>query len=111
MSIQEIEDAVRTASTKELRRMLRVIQERLAAETGGDGAPASLDDAERDLPKTDDDSSTAEPTYTDRIMAEWEASTARFEDVAHLAGAAKGGPPDLSSNKRYMEGFGESSLR
>jgi Ribbon-helix-helix protein, copG family len=29
------------------------------------------------------------------------------ELVGHLAGCLDGGPPDLSTNKKYMEGFGE----
>ena len=28
--------------------------------------------------------------------------------VGHLAGKLKGAPPDLSTNKKYMEGFGAS---
>lgn len=27
--------------------------------------------------------------------------------VGHLAGCLDGGPPDLSTNKKYFEGFGE----
>ena len=29
------------------------------------------------------------------------------ELVGHLAGCLDGGPPDLSTNKKYMEGYGE----
>jgi hypothetical protein len=29
------------------------------------------------------------------------------ELAGHLAGCLEGGPPDLSTNKKYMEGFGE----
>ena len=29
------------------------------------------------------------------------------ELAGHLAGCLDGGPPDLSTNKKYMEGFGE----
>ncbi|MDO8543166.1 MAG: hypothetical protein Q7S40_22250 [Opitutaceae bacterium] len=32
-----------------------------------------------------------------------------WELAGHLAGAVKGGPPDLSTNKKYMEGFGRDS--
>jgi hypothetical protein len=33
-----------------------------------------------------------------------------FMEVAgHLVGSVKSGPPDLSSNKKYMEGFGRYS--
>lgn len=32
-----------------------------------------------------------------------------WELAGHLAGAVKGGPGDLSTNKKYMEGFGRDS--
>jgi hypothetical protein len=31
-----------------------------------------------------------------------------LEAAGDLVGCVKGGPPDLSTNKRYMEGFGEA---
>jgi len=31
-----------------------------------------------------------------------------LEAAGDLVGCVKGGPPDLSTNKQYMEGFGES---
>ncbi len=34
-----------------------------------------------------------------------------YERIAHLAGVLKGGPHDLASNKRYLEGLGERSMR
>ena len=33
-----------------------------------------------------------------------------FERVKHLAGIFEGGPSDASTNKKYLEGFGESSM-
>jgi hypothetical protein len=33
-----------------------------------------------------------------------------FESIKHLFGVAEG-PADLSTNPKYMEGFGQSSLR
>ena len=33
-----------------------------------------------------------------------------FERVKHLAGIIEGGPSDASTNKKYLEGFGESSM-
>jgi len=32
-----------------------------------------------------------------------------WELAGHLAGSVKGGPSDLSTNKKYMEGFGRDS--
>ena len=92
MSIQELEDAARTASPDELRRMLRVIQARLAETSGGDGAPAPLDDAEG----------------KSGVRTEFESVP--FERIAHLAGIVKGGPPDLASNKDYLKGLGDRSM-
>lgn len=34
-----------------------------------------------------------------------------YERIAHLSGVFKGGPTDLASNKRYLEGLGERSMR
>lgn len=34
-----------------------------------------------------------------------------FDDIKHLAGIAKEGPRDLATNPKYMEDFGESSMR
>lgn len=34
-----------------------------------------------------------------------------FERIEHLAGILKGGPADLSTNPKYMEGFGERSMQ
>ena len=31
-----------------------------------------------------------------------------LERASHLAGIVKGGPPDLSTNKKHMEGFGKT---
>lgn len=33
-----------------------------------------------------------------------------FEDIKHLAGVIEGGPADASTNKKYLEGLGESSM-
>ena len=33
-----------------------------------------------------------------------------YDLVAHLAGCVEGGPGDLSTNPKYMEGFGRDSL-
>ena len=33
-----------------------------------------------------------------------------FERVKHLAGIIEGGPSDASTNKKYLEGLGESSM-
>lgn len=30
-----------------------------------------------------------------------------YDLVKHLCGSIKGGPPDLATNSKYMEGFGE----
>jgi hypothetical protein len=34
-------------------------------------------------------------------------SISALEAAGDLVGCVKGGPPDLSTNKQYMEGFGE----
>lgn len=34
-----------------------------------------------------------------------------YEASKHLAGCLKGGPSDLATNKKYLEGLGESSMR
>ncbi len=52
---------------------------------GGDGGPPYV------LPDSD------EPVQPGSV----------FERVAHLCGIIEDGPPDLSSNPRYLEGFGE----
>ncbi len=33
-----------------------------------------------------------------------------FERIKHLAGIIEGGPSDASTNKKYLEGLGESSM-
>ncbi len=61
------------------------------------------------------------------LLAEWEAREGRhagwqrperqppalepvpYSRIAHLAGVLEGGPPDLSTNKRYLEGLGRPS--
>lgn len=40
-----------------------------------------------------------------------ETSQSMFKDIEHLAGILKGGPLDLSTNPKYMEGFGDDSMR
>ncbi len=53
-----------------------------------------------------------------RIEAEMESGTlgpapyrtVAFEDIEHLLGTFEG-PPDLSRNKAYLAGLGESSMR
>jgi hypothetical protein len=37
----------------------------------------------------------------------WEGMSA-LESASEYAGCLEGGPPDLSTNPKYMEGFGES---
>ena len=37
-----------------------------------------------------------------------EPTVSALEAAGDLVGCIKGGPPDLSTNKHYMEGFGES---
>lgn len=39
-----------------------------------------------------------------------ESSAAEEKPFMHLAGSVKGLPPDLSSNKKYLEGLGASSM-
>ena len=59
------------------------------------------------------------PSEQDRVAQRWleeleqldpDVSTP-YERIAHLAGVLKDGPTDLSTNKRYLEGLGESSMR
>ena len=40
-----------------------------------------------------------------------ESDSVSFEDIKHLMGILEGGPSDASTNKKYLEGLGESSLR
>lgn len=40
------------------------------------------------------------------ITPEPEAEKSGFDVVAHLVGACRGGPSDLASNPRHLEGFG-----
>ncbi len=52
-----------------------------------------------------------------RVEAEEEAQkqdsdtpSVPYDRIKHLAGSVKGGPPDLATNKKYLEGLGESSM-
>lgn len=49
--------------------------------------------------------------WVDSVRETPEPAPVPYERIAHLAGIHKGGPRDLSTNKRYLEGLGESSLR
>ena len=39
-----------------------------------------------------------------------EQETVPYERIAHLAGIIDAGPSDLASNKKYLDGLGESSM-
>ncbi len=39
------------------------------------------------------------------------AFVSAYEVSKHLAGSIKGGPSDLATNKKYLEGLGASSMR
>ncbi|GIV57325.1 MAG: hypothetical protein KatS3mg042_0238 [Rhodothermaceae bacterium] len=58
-----------------------------------------LRELEEDLPAAYQD--TAQMHDAERVP---------FDRIKHLAGIIKGGPSDASSNKKYLEGFGERSL-
>ncbi len=52
-----------------------------------------------------------------RVEAEEEAQqqdsdtpSVPYDRIKHLAGSVKGGPSDLATNKKYLEGLGESSM-
>ena len=85
MSLQEIETAVAKLSPNKLRAFSAWFAEFLAA---GDGESAQT----REKPPV-------------------EPGSVPFRRIADLAGSVKGGPPDLASNKKYLEGLGESSMR
>ena len=64
----------------------------------------------------------AQDALADEMLARIEAEEAQQQendtpfvsayDVSkHLAGSIKGGPLDLATNKKYLEGLGESSMR
>jgi hypothetical protein len=44
---------------------------------------------------------------TSAVSSKWEGMSA-LESASEYAGCLEGGPPDLSTNPKYMEGFGES---
>ncbi len=46
----------------------------------------------------------------DRDTPSEEPRRVSFEDIKHLMGILKGGPSDASTNKKYLEGLGESSM-
>ncbi len=54
-----------------------------------------------------------------RVEAEEEAQkqdsdtpfVSAYDVSKHLVGSIKGGPSDLATNKKYLEGLGESSMR
>ena len=85
MSLQEIETAIAKLSPDELRAFSAWFAEFLAT---GDGSSAQTQDRP-----------SAKP------------GSVSFERIEDLAGSVKGGPPDLASNKKYLEGLGESSMR
>lgn len=37
-------------------------------------------------------------------------SMVSYADIEHLVGSIKGGPRDLASNPKYMEGYGSKSM-
>lgn len=43
-------------------------------------------------------------------QAEGDEPSVSYDRIKHLAGSVKGGPPDLATNKKYLEGLGESSM-
>jgi hypothetical protein len=45
-----------------------------------------------------------------RATSEGEGTSSAYDRVEHLVGLGEG-PGDLSTNPRYMEGFGEGALR
>ena len=65
----------------------------------------------------------AQDAIADEMLARIEAEEATNQaegdepfvsayDVSkHLAGSIKGGPSDLATNKKYLEGLGENSMR
>lgn len=80
MSIQELEDAVRSLPLEEARHLRRILDARLSQEIEGDGAPHSSDESVR--------------------------AHAQAQD---LIGSVDG-PTDLSSNKAYLADLGRNSL-
>jgi hypothetical protein len=59
------------------------------------------------------------PAEQDRVAQRWLEEMGEIEPnrptpydrIAHLAGVLKDGPADLSTNKQYLEGLGERSMR
>jgi hypothetical protein len=41
------------------------------------------------------------------VTPEPETGRTGYDVIKHLIGSCKGGPPDLATNPKYMEGFGQ----
>ena len=45
-----------------------------------------------------------------QIVEPQKPATVSYADIEHLVGSIKGGPSDLASNPKYMEGYGGKSM-
>lgn len=83
MSLQELETAVAQLSPEQLQEFSAWFEAYLAEVCGDDSKKKDLSAARESV---------------------------SFDQIKHLLGVIEG-PGDLSTNPKYMEGFGESSLR
>ena len=60
--------------------------------------------AEELLARIEEEETTHQPEADEPFVSAYKVSQ-------HLAGSIKGGPSDLATNKKYLEGLGESSMR
>lgn len=60
--------------------------------------------AEEWLTRIEEAEATPQPETKEPFVSAYEVSK-------YLAGSIKGGPSDLATNKKYLEGLGESAMR
>jgi len=92
-------------TTKEASRRLNISVRRVQALIAAGRLPAekignSFAIMELDLKLVDGRTNGRPANGSKRDGKDWDAIVSKF------AGCIKGGPPDLSTNKKYMEGFG-----